>query len=196
MSRDLLSRISFFSIFQRSKAKVVSRYSSDYQSPMPFIASGISERTEFYSELLGIYVDISKWRLRLKEIHKWLLFWIMIAFGGIVLWFVYRTISPILSTNDAEKIVSAMPVLITAFVSLLSSSIAIPLAITNFLFNTNEDNNITTIIKHTQEHDADSAKLLLSSRPSASEIIATTPFTQTSSDNSDQNVSSNQENQS
>lgn len=59
-----------------------------------------------------------------------------------------------LASEHTERIASAVPIIVTAFGSLVSAVIGIPLAITNFLFNTKEDDNITEIIKHTQEHDA------------------------------------------
>ena len=43
--------------------------------------------------------------------------------------------------------------IITALISFISTIIVVPLTIAKFLFNAKEDDNITTLIKHTQEHD-------------------------------------------
>lgn len=114
----------------------------------------IIHRDQNYSKLLKSYVSISKARNFLKEVHKWLLFWgiVFACVKGFGL--LNQIISPILESKDVAVIVDAMPVLIAALVSFVSAVIAVPLAVVNFLFNTKEDDNITDIIKHTQEHDA------------------------------------------
>lgn len=48
---------------------------------------------------------------------------------------------------------NAIPLLITAIVGFVSAIISIPLTITKYLFSTKEDEYITNIILHTQEHD-------------------------------------------
>ncbi|MCR4935510.1 MAG: hypothetical protein K5990_03405 [Oscillospiraceae bacterium] len=114
----------------------------------------IAERDEEYTELLKAYVDISKTRIEKKEIYKWRFFWMVISACIVLFVVAVTTICFVLVSEHTERIASAVPVIVTAFASLVSAVIGIPLAITNFLFNTKEDDNITEIIKHTQEHDA------------------------------------------
>lgn len=52
--------------------------------------------------------------------------------------------------------------LISSSVSLISIIISIPIIITKYLFNSKEDDNITTIISKTQEHDSLQMNLLSS----------------------------------
>lgn len=120
----------------------------------------IVERDKQYTNLLGSYVKITKIRNSVKEFHKWLFFWAIIAACIVILILVYKTINRLLSFTDQEKILQSIPIFVTAFVSCITSVIAIPLAIANFLFNTKEDDNIAGIIQHMQDHDMDSITLL------------------------------------
>lgn len=117
-------------------------------------ARQINDRDTKYTELLAAYVSISKKRNKIKEWHKWIFFWLVIAACALFLVVAVGTIRRIMDSNDPDFIVSAIPIVVAAFASLVTAVIGIPLAITNFLFNTKEDDNITEIIKHTQEHDA------------------------------------------
>ncbi|MBR4424343.1 MAG: hypothetical protein IKS66_00170 [Oscillospiraceae bacterium] len=117
-------------------------------------AKQINERDKQYTELLAAFVSISRIRNRVKEWHKWIFFWLVIAACVVFLVVAIGTIRGIMDSRDPEYIVSAIPIVVAAFASLVTAVIGIPLAITNFLFNTKEDDNITEIIKHTQEHDA------------------------------------------
>ena len=42
----------------------------------------------------------------------------------------------------------------TSIVAFISTVIVVPITITRFLFNTREDDNITKLIAHTQDHDS------------------------------------------
>lgn len=128
-------------------------YNSDEQLYAK-VRAQIIHRDQDYSDLLHSYVNTSRVRNVLKEIHKWVLFWGMVYACVMGYHLIDRIISPILDSKDVAVIVDAMPVLIASLVAFISAVIAIPLAVVNFLFNTKEDDNITEIIKHTQEHDA------------------------------------------
>lgn len=120
----------------------------------------ILERDKQYSALLRHFVNITKKRNESKEKFKWVYFWIimgvLIALNSVIL----ATIVVILVKCDANQIVSSIPVLITAIAGFASSIIAIPLTITKYLFSTKEDQYITDIISHTQEHDLSNRKIL------------------------------------
>lgn len=77
-----------------------------------------------------------------------------------MIYLVYKTITRILSSDDYNIIIQSIPIFITSLVSCITTVIAIPLAITNFLFNTKEDDNIAGIIQHMQDHDMASMTLL------------------------------------
>lgn len=117
------------------------------------IADGVTRRNDLYSDLLENYVNLTKKRNTRKEFHKWFFFWVMIVLiiGSCVTCFVYIFVS---STN--ENTVN----IVSAFVSLISSLIAVPLIVAKYLFNNKEDDNITQIIEKTEEHDYAEIQLL------------------------------------
>lgn len=117
------------------------------------IEDEIVERDKKYTALLSNYLCITRVRNTAKEIHKWLFFWIVIISYIFVIRLVYKMINRILLQEEYHLILESIPILITAFVSCITAVVAIPLTITKFLFNTKEDNNIASIIKHMQEHD-------------------------------------------
>lgn len=113
-----------------------------------------------YTELLENYIEITKKRNSIKEFHKWFFFWFVIFLCGVVVYITYTAISKILSTEDYNMMMKTIPIFITSLVSCVTAVIAIPLTITNFLFNTKEDDNIANIIQHMQDHDMKSITLL------------------------------------
>lgn len=113
----------------------------------------ISDRDEKYTELLEHFIKITKIRNVLKEVFKWV-FYMVIMFSVIMLTcLVYRIFDRILMERDLNILNEMIPLLITSMISFASTIIAIPLAIAKYLFSTKEDENITQIILHTQEHD-------------------------------------------
>ena len=114
----------------------------------------ILQRDIYYTELLKSHMYLTKWRGIIKEVHKWFFFWLLISVGIIGTILTINIVNNILSVDDKYYILEAMPILITALVSLISTIIAIPLTIAKFLFNVKEDDNITTLINHTQDHDS------------------------------------------
>lgn len=136
-------------------AKSLLLYDSD-EDPGKIIETEIAQRDKQYSELLKSYVQLTSIRNVLKEIHKWLFFWLVVVASGFFLRITYRVLKIILDNGDPDFIISAIPALIAALVSFVAAIIGIPMTITSFLFNTKEDDNITGIIKHTQDHDAGS----------------------------------------
>lgn len=113
----------------------------------------ITRRDKFYSDILEHFVSVTKTRNYLKEFFKWLFLCVLIAAilqltnGLVGLFQRYITDATI------SEITEAIPLFITSIVSFVSVVIAIPLTITKYLFSTTEDENITQIILHTQNHD-------------------------------------------
>ena len=125
------------------------------------LKSQLGNRGVIYTRLLEDYVNITKTRNGLKEFHKWAFFWITMIGSMIIMCFTCQIINRTLQTEEFADFISAVPVIIAALVSLLSTIIGVPLTITKFLFNNNEDDNITQTIHHTQDHDSDEAMWLL-----------------------------------
>lgn len=117
------------------------------------LTTQIAKRDKDYTQLLENHIDLTHARGICKEIHKWLFFWLIISAGIIVIVYTLRIFNKFLAAETLDIIIEAIPILIAALVSIVSTVIAIPLTIANFLFNTKEDDNITTLIQHTQDHD-------------------------------------------
>jgi len=113
----------------------------------------LSDRDEKYTELLAHFVQITKVRNVLKEIFKWMFYIVimgaMVALTIIVVMVFYK----IIREAEISEVMEAIPLLITSLVGFVSTIIVIPATITKYLFSTKEDENITQIILHTQEHD-------------------------------------------
>lgn len=124
------------------------------------IAEEIVNRDKRYSELLGSYTKVTKVRLVLKEIHKWLFFWMVVAACFCVGRLAYRLIDKVLAAGELQSVIDAVPAILTAFTAFVSTVIVVPMTITKFLFNTKEDDNITSLIQHTQQHDTTNIDML------------------------------------
>lgn len=122
--------------------------------PGKHLEQQITKRDRQYTKLLSDYIKITKIRNIIKEIHKWLFFWLIIIACIFGIRYVYIILSQILSSKDTDFIIKAIPAIIASLLSFVSTVIAVPMAITKFLFNTKEDDNITSIITHTQDHDS------------------------------------------
>ena len=124
------------------------------------IANEIVSRDKKYSELLNSYTTVTKVRFVLKEIHKWIFFWLVIVACIYIATLAYRLIAKVLTAEDLQLIIDAVPAILTAFTAFVSTVIVVPMTITKFLFNTREDDNITSLIQHTQQHDTSSIEML------------------------------------
>lgn len=120
----------------------------------------IAERDSFYTDLLRHFVEITKERNKTKEKNKWIFFYIIIALLILLNVAILSVIIVMLVKCNAEQLIKAIPVFVTGIAGFATSIIAIPLAITKYLFNTTEDLYITNIINHTQEHDLSNKKII------------------------------------
>lgn len=111
----------------------------------------ISARDEQYTELLKHFVEITKNRNESKEKLKKILFItiliiiIALATATCLLYVKYFTSAQISDYMDSFPF--------SPIAGITSAIIVIPLTITKYLFSTKEDDNITRIILHTQDHD-------------------------------------------
>lgn len=121
----------------------------------------ISKRDTQFTELVTFYVKLTKGRNTIKEFFKVGFLLVMIV-GMLSLICITRSLfDKVLSTNNIEDVVKNIPILITSLVSFVTAIIAVPTIIVKYLFNTAEDDNITKIITHTQEHDKSGRALVI-----------------------------------
>ena len=150
------------------------RTDSDLESALK---NQITLRDEHYTDLLSDYIVITRWRNNLKEFHKWIFFWGIFIASLVGIKLMYSIFKTVLANNDIYIIIDAIPILITSLVSFVATIIVVPRTIAEFLFNTHEEENITKIIMHTQEHDASGRGLFKGyfskSKPSAEGDIHT-----------------------
>ena len=115
----------------------------------------ISARGQAYEQLLKNYVKLAKERNDSKEAKKnsfyCLIKWILILSGVLFCVLFIRVI--FLSVEDMAKL---LPVVAAAFATFLGEFISLPTIVAKYLFNNDEDNNMTEIIKHTQDFDISS----------------------------------------
>lgn len=126
---------------------------SDDSDSGTVLADGLLSRDRLYSTLLDNYIRLTLRRNRLKEIHKWIFFWVMnlLILVSCVCCFVF-----IFSHKPSDGVVS----IIGAFSSLITTLVAIPLIIANYLFNIKEDDQITSFILETEKQDYSQRELL------------------------------------
>lgn len=117
------------------------------------IEEQITERDSEYTNILKHFVCITRVRNWVKEILKWTFYIIiMAAMTSIVVMSIYL-LNTVVSKSNIEQLIKFIPLFITSIVSLVSVIITIPVTIARYLFSTKEDENITKIILHTQDHD-------------------------------------------
>ena len=114
------------------------------------VTNEISNRDSEYTKLLTHFVSITKTRNYLKEFFKWTFYIVIIISILIFMILIYKVSNKFISQGTIEQLIEAIPLFITSIVGLVSVIIAIPIAITKYLFSTKEDENITKIILHTQ----------------------------------------------
>lgn len=118
----------------------------------------IIKRDEQYTRLLLHFVMVTKVRNWLKEFFKWT-FYIVIVWSLLVLGrIVYAMFRKYLIEAGINQLIESIPLLLSSLVGFVSAIITIPIAITKYLFSTKEDEHITNIILHTQEHDVNGRK--------------------------------------
>ena len=123
------------------------------------LTTQIAERDIYYTDLLKNHLSLTKARGICKEIHKWIFFWLIIVACAFGILYIQRIFKRILGADEINVIIDGIPIIVTALVSLVSTIIIVPVTIAKFLFNTKEDDNITSLIQHTQDHDTSGINL-------------------------------------
>lgn len=152
--------------FLNEKKRYKINYDDDFET---IFKKNISDRDDSYTKLLNHFVDITKTRNKVKEIHKWIYFWIvmlLVSFFGIMVFMLVRKIE--LSGDDW---IAGLAVAISCLASFSSVIISIPLIITKYLFSTKEDNNIAKIILHTQKHDLSGKRIIETSNNKENSVL-------------------------
>lgn len=112
----------------------------------------ITDRDVAYTGLLNHYTNITKIRNYVKEVHKWIYFWIIMLLVIVFGYYVFGLLKNIDLSQKSS--IENLIMIITSLVSFSSVAISIPLIITKYLFSNKEDKRIAKIILHTQEHDS------------------------------------------
>lgn len=123
----------------------------------------LSNRDVEYTELLTHFVSITKIRNLIKEIFKWL-FLSTVIISIFILLFLICSLFKKFRSEDISKLAEFVPLLTTSLIGFVSAIIAIPITITKYLFSTKEDENITQIILHTQEHDTNGRQWIMDAK--------------------------------
>ncbi len=97
-----------------------------------------------YSLLLEAYVDDINNKRKSKEIFKWIFFMVSMALliGVFILFIVL-----------CFKKDDSLSIILSSFATLLTSIITLPQIIAKYLFNSEDEKNINTVIKNIQDYD-------------------------------------------
>lgn len=114
--------------------------------------------SESYSDLLTNYVTNSSLSLKQKRRFKEWFFWVtlislMLAFA---LFFIIVIII-VINNNSSKVNMTALSAMLSSFISLLALYNIIPKIIAEYLFNIEEDKNMTEVIKSIQQYDTTAA---------------------------------------
>ena len=113
----------------------------------------LAKRDVIYSSLLGnvrkVYCD----RHGKKERFKWVFFkWMISAFSLLILICVAAFVAMVIKW-DTEQFFATAVAFVGSVVSVITAIVAIPLIVAKYLFNPDEDKEVTTIILKMQAQD-------------------------------------------
>lgn len=149
--KDFIKYKLFFDILDSSKKN--QKQTEDDKTFRENVTNEITNRDSEYTKLLSHFVSITEKRNKLKEFFKWTFYGAVVISMLVLTYSFYKLFKKVINEGDIEQLIETIPLLITSIVGFVSVIIAIPIAITQYLFSTKEDENITKIILHTQDHD-------------------------------------------
>lgn len=149
--KDFLKYKLFFDILDSSNKN--KKQTEDDKTFRENVTNEITNRDSEYTKLLSHFVSITERRNKLKEFFKWTFYGAVVISMLVFTYSFYKLFRKVINEGDIEQLIETIPLLITSIVGFVSVIIAIPIAITQYLFSTKEDENITKIILHTQDHD-------------------------------------------
>lgn len=118
--------------------------------------------TKKYTTLLENYINYTQKSGKIKNGYKkWffrIIMAIMIALCSIFIWSVYQAFITFdkvsaMQSNVLETVISIVTTVITSFVTMLVSLFELPKVIAKYLFDPEEDKNMTKIIEQIQTYD-------------------------------------------
>ena len=121
----------------------------------------LSHRDATYSDFLSNYVQDFKWKRWTKLIMK-IIFFVVVIGGGVCLSYGCFGLANKLIAQENISPSTLVAGLISSISAVITSIVAIPLAIAKYLFNPTEDEKIADIIGQMQDHDLESQKMLSS----------------------------------
>lgn len=158
----------------------------------------ILKHSKNYSDLLDIYINSTRKNLIMKRWFKIIFFVVTMCSLIAIIFFFYTALQYAFKSFDKfdnlngvtiEAILSIVTLIIPAISSLVVAFVKIPEIIAQYLFSTEEDNNMTTIIKNIQDYDKDMfamehkiEELLMNNKDQSAEVeddIIEDPPTQT-----------------
>lgn len=122
----------------------------------------VLKHSKNYSSLLDIYVLSTRCNVTMKNWFKILFFAFTMGSMLAIVWFFYITLQYVFDAfgkfdnlNDVsvEAILSIVTIIFPAISSLIVAFIKIPQIIAQYLFNTEEDKNMNSVIKNIQDYD-------------------------------------------
>ncbi|MEG1669383.1 hypothetical protein [Chryseobacterium sp.] len=111
----------------------------------------IADHNDNYTQILNTFVKHTKFNVYSKMIFKSVFFIFSLITMGSILSLLWNIVSSAIASPRNENTIA---ILITGAVSFLTTFISIPIAITQYLFNTKEDESMTEIIKNLQVYDS------------------------------------------
>lgn len=113
----------------------------------------INLRDSLYTELLTTFISQYSSRNKKKEENKWRFFWITIISFFLFMMFVAISLIILSFKLPSSQLISALPAYITAIVGGISVIIVIPISISKYLFNPDEDKAMLKMVQKMQDYD-------------------------------------------
>lgn len=124
--------------------------------------SQLTERDKIYTDLLESFYEQYKDRQSQKEKAKWQFYSdLMSLFYGVVFFLLLIIVLLVLAGRNGGAGTNFIPAVITATISILTTLIALPTIIAKYLFNPNEDKDVTNLILKMQALDLENRKSFL-----------------------------------
>jgi hypothetical protein len=120
----------------------------------------LDERDELYTCLLSDFQTHYSSRQTNKEKYRWQFYYVVSSVLVAVAVIASIFLCSVLARFTNDELIKAMPIVITAFASLASALVAIPLTIAKYFFNTKEDIEITRLILNMQGKDLENRSSL------------------------------------
>jgi hypothetical protein len=143
--------------FSRGISGLLNRDESAVEKKSSSNEEHLNDREKIYTEFLEICNKLFMKRGHQKEKHKWIYFWFVIVFSTLLV--IASLVISFVLLASADRI-HYIPILITSLVSLLGVVIGVPMLITKYLFDPEEDAKIVTSALEIHKSDIENRKLI------------------------------------